>query len=129
MPRAAAGQGGSMDAHRIGGGQATNLSLKPTEARLNPPGISVLLGGTPEDAARDVRTALPHATRLHQAARTVGTATVDDIRAAGFEVIPDPSANFPNHARLIHPDGVAGFTAVNLERLARVFNNTSVTNP
>jgi len=36
------------------------------------------------------------------------------LRAAGFDVIPDPSARLPTHHRLIHPDGVAGFTSVGM---------------
>ena len=42
-------------AHRIGGADASNLTLKPAEERLDPPGISVLIGGTPEQAAADFR--------------------------------------------------------------------------
>jgi hypothetical protein len=32
-------------------------------------------------------------------------------------------ARFPNHARIIHPDGVAGHDDVNQERLARAFTD------
>jgi hypothetical protein len=49
--------------------------------------------------------------------------TAAAIRQAGFELIPDPTARFPNHARLIHPSGVAGFTDTNLAQLARVFHD------
>ncbi|MFN8494792.1 MAG: hypothetical protein U0350_44730 [Caldilineaceae bacterium] len=35
------------------------------------------------------------------------------------------SARFPNHARLIHPDGVAGFNDSNLAKLAQAFENTT----
>ena len=36
--------------HRLGGGIVENLRLKPQEHGLMPPGISVLLGGTPMGA-------------------------------------------------------------------------------
>jgi len=34
-----------------------------------------------------------------------------------------PSRRFPQHGRLIHPSGAAGFTQENLERLAQCFTN------
>jgi hypothetical protein len=63
--------------------------------------------------------------RRHGQAETVGSATAEAIRAAGFEVIPDASAKFPNHVRLIHPEGVAGFSEANLEKLSQAFQNSS----
>jgi hypothetical protein len=111
--------------HRIGGGSLTNLRLKPKEAAKNPPEISVLLGGTPQDAARQMRTAYPRSTRLHALAAVVGTATAEAIRQAGFEVIPDPSRHFPNHACIIHPQGIAGFDDANLTLLSQVFQDTA----
>ena len=53
----------------------------------------------------------------------VGTTTARQIRAAGFDVIMDPTPRFPQHARLIHPQGVAGFTAQNLQRLSQCFQD------
>jgi hypothetical protein len=39
-------------------------------------------------------------------------------------VIEDPTKNFPNHGRLIHPtEGAAGFSDDNLKRLAQVFTD------
>ena len=111
--------------HRIGGGDASNLALKPAEARLTPPGISVLLGGTPPEAAAEMRSAFPNATRLLESAKTVGTGTVAQIRAAGFDVIAAPSRNLPNHGRIIHSLGAAGFTPENLEKLAQQLTNTT----
>jgi hypothetical protein len=35
----------------------------------------------------------------------------------------NPTARFPQHARLIHPGGAAGFNRENLERLAKEFVN------
>jgi hypothetical protein len=113
--------------HRIGGSRIANLRLKPPEEALSPPGFSVLLGGTPDDAAEQMRQAFPDPrkfARLHGLAETVGEATIAAIRAAGFDVLPDPSTKFPNHARVIHPDGAAGFNDVNLERLARAFTDS-----
>jgi hypothetical protein len=57
-------------------------------------------------------------------ASVVGTAAIDKIRAVGFDVIEDPTANFPNHGRLIHPtEGTAGFSDENLKRLSQVFSD------
>jgi pyridoxal/pyridoxine/pyridoxamine kinase len=53
----------------------------------------------------------------------VWTAEVEAIRVLGFDVIAVPTNNFPNHGRVIHPDGVAGFTPANLQKLAAVFVN------
>ncbi len=102
-----------------------NLRLKPAEAALNPPGISVLKAPTPGDAAAQVRAAFPTAKGLHQSAKTVGSTTEAAIRSAGFDIIPNPTTKLPNRHRIIHPDGVAGFTDENLARLAGVFTNTT----
>ncbi len=112
--------------HRIGGGATANLSLRPAEEKLNPPGISVLLGGTPEEAAKAMRRVFGPKSSLGKKAGVVGTAGLEAIRAAGFDVIPDPSHHFPQHGRLIHPmEGAAGFTAENLEKLSHVFADTT----
>jgi hypothetical protein len=50
---------------------------------------------------------------------------VEAIRQAGFEVVPNPSRLLPNHARIIHRKGRAGFSDENLERLAQAVQNTS----
>jgi len=113
--------------HRIGGGAISNLRLKPTEEALRPAGFSVLAGGAPGEAAEQMRQAFPDPRkfgRLHHLAETVGTATAAAIRTAGFDVLPDPSTKFPNHARVIHPDGIAGFSDANLDQLARAFTDT-----
>lgn len=116
---------GSGDIHRVGGASVENLRLKPKEATLHPPGISVLKSPTPGQAAAEMRAAYPDASGLQEATRTVGSSTPEAIRNAGFDVIPVPSRRLPNHHRLIHPDGVAGFTDENLKRLAAVFTNTT----
>jgi len=54
---------------------------------------------------------------------TVGSTTAVRIREAGLDVIMNPTPRFPQHARLVHPDGVDGFSLENLERLARCFEN------
>lgn len=113
--------------HRIGGGRVANLQLKPRERTLTPPGLSVLLGGPPGQAAGQMRQAFPDPhkfARIREQAQTVGSTMVALIAQAGFGLVADPSDKFPNHARIIHPDGVAGFTDVNLERLSRVFHDT-----
>jgi len=107
--------------HRIGGGSLNNLRLKLAETHLTPPGFSVLTGGTPQEAAKQIQDAFPNAIRLQRAAETIGSATLEEIRAAGFEVIPDSTKKFPNHARVIHPQGLAGFTDERLEKLSKAF--------
>lgn len=111
--------------HRIGGAGIENFRLKPKEVKLNPPGISVLKTATPGEAAAEMRAAYPDATGLHEAAKTVGSSTIEAIRSAGFDVIPMSSRRLPNHCRLIHPEGAAGFTDDNLARLTEVFTNTT----
>jgi len=113
------------DIHRIGGGNVENLRLKPAEAALEPPGISVLKAPTPGQAAAQMRAAFPKAKGLHEAAKTVGSTTEEAIRSAGFDMIANPTRKLPNHYRIIHPDGVAGFTDENLAKLAAVFTNTT----
>lgn len=109
--------------HRVGGATVTNLQLKPVEERLVPSGISPQVGGTPCEAADRIR-AVYRTSRKWASALDVGTATVGAIRAAGFDVIADPTPNFPHHARLIHPLGVPGFDDANLTLLAAVFTTT-----
>lgn len=116
---------GNRDIHRIGGASVENLRLKPREATLTPPGISVIRAPTPGAAAQELRTGLPKARNLHQQARTIGSASEEAIRAAGFDVIPAASAALPNHHRIIHPNGAAGFSDENLARLAEAFENTT----
>ena len=121
-----AAKGGGTLVNRIGGAAVENLRLKPGEAGLNPPGISVLLDVDPATAARQMVDAFPSATRLHEAARTVGQSTLDRIRASGFDVIPDATKKFPNHGRIIHPDGAAGFCDSNLCRLSEAFSDVKL---
>jgi hypothetical protein len=111
--------------HRIGGSGVDNLRLKLPERKLNPPGISVFVCETAEEAAYQVREAFPHATRLLEASRTVASATVEAIRQIGFDVISNPTRRFANHARLVHSEGVAGFADENLKRLTAAFRDTT----
>lgn len=113
------------DIHRIGGGGVENLRLKPREATLTPPGISVVLCDTPAEAAAQMRAAFPRATALQEAARTVGSTSVELIRAAGFDIIHKPSGTLPNHYRITHPDGPTGFSDENLARLSEAFEDTT----
>ena len=72
-----------------------------------------------------MRQAFPSSKKWLETAHTVGTTTAAALRQAGFEIAPDPTARFPSHARLIHPDGVPGFSDVNLEVLAQTFDDTT----
>src|SRR5437867_1054197 len=111
--------------HRIGGSSVENLRLKPREATLNSPGISLLHAPSPQEAARQIREAFPAADELHAAAQVIGSTTVEKIRSTEFDIIPNPTKRLPNHCRLIHPEGVAGFDDANLTRLSAVFTETS----
>jgi hypothetical protein len=109
--------------HRVGGASLENLSLRPAEVKLTPPGFSLLCGGAPGEAADAMRKQYPRmAPRGHTA---VASTTAGQIRAAGFEVMKNATARFPQHGRLIHPDGVAGFTRENLEKLVDCFTETT----
>jgi hypothetical protein len=110
--------------HRVGGGGLENLRLSPLDSQLKPPGISVLLGGSPQDAAQQMRQAFSKSKKWREASKTVGTITAAALRQAGFDIIPDPTDRFPNHARLVHPEGVDGFTDANLDALTQAFQNT-----
>jgi hypothetical protein len=108
--------------HRIGG--SANLAIKPHEAVLDPPGISVLIGGTPEEAAAEMRRVFGRRSTLGRQASVVGTVGVGQLRLVGFDVIPKPSRNLPTHGRLIHPtQGSAGFTPDNLDEIAKVMQD------
>jgi len=123
LPHASAELTADRDIHRLGGARIENLRLKPQELTLEVPGISVLRCATPAEAARQIRIAFPKARRLHEAARTVGSSNEAMIRSAGFAIMAAPSRTLPNHYRIVHPDGAAGFTDANLALLAAVFVN------
>jgi len=95
--------------HRVGGGGAANLRLSPLDAQQTPPGISVLLHGTPQAAAAQMRRAFPGSRKWRETAHTVGTTTAAAIQEAGFDLVPDPTTRFPNHARLYSSAGCGGF--------------------
>jgi hypothetical protein len=71
-----------------------------------------------------MRRAFPGSRKWRETAHTVGTTTAAAIREAGFDLVPDPTPRFPNHARLIHPQGVEGFTDESLTTLAATFRDT-----
>ncbi|MBI3881913.1 MAG: hypothetical protein HY301_17860 [Verrucomicrobia bacterium] len=115
---------GDLTVHRMGG--KANLGLTTAEQGLNPPGFSVLIGGSPEEAAHQFRTAFPF-TRMIALSKTVGSAKVSSIRAAGFDVVAKPGT-LPNHGRLFHQSQTAapfddlGWRSV----LSMVFSETYV---
>jgi hypothetical protein len=102
------------------------LKLKDAKKKLDPPGISVLKSDSPAEAAQQMRDAFPNAGKLHEASKTVGSSNLEKIKEAGFDVIPDPTKKFPNHQRVIHPEGVKGFeNEDNLKKLSNAFTNTT----
>jgi len=110
--------------HRIGGGNVDNLKMKPRELTETPPGISVLQGGTAQEAADQMRAAFPNATRLKKQAEVVGSSTAERIRKAGYDVVPTPTKKFPNHHTLTHPKGIDAYNE-NLEKLSDAFTDTT----
>jgi hypothetical protein len=101
------------------------MRLREREAILQPPGISVLVGGTPKDAAKAMLAAFGDPVRhaeIHAKAKRVASATVGAIRAKGFDVITMASKRLPNHGRLIHPSGKGGFPEEWVTQLASVFS-------
>jgi len=113
--------------HRIGGGSVDNLRLKPREERLRQPGISVIEAKTAQEAAQRIRQAFPKAMELHEAGKTVGSTTETQIIDAGFAIIAAPTRNLPGHHRIIHPEGLPGFTEANLKKLSEAFRKTKIT--
>lgn len=111
--------------HRLGPVSIAGFRPRAAELALTPPGISVLSGGAPADAVAQMRAVYPRSAKW-RAATATGSATVADVRAAGFDVIADPTANFPNHCRVVHPLGAAGFTDADLAALAGVFTETII---
>ena len=90
---------------------------------MNPPGISMLLADSATEAAAQFREAFPMATVLHALAKVIGSTSGDKIRSVGFDVVPNPSRRLPNHHRLVHPLGAAGFNDANLQKLSLVFTD------
>lgn len=115
------------DIHRIGGASIDNLRLKPREEKLDLPGISVLRASTPEEATQQMKTAFPKAKLLHALATVVASTSEEQILAAGFDMMPVPSLAFPNHFRIVHPHGVAGFADEQLLKLAKGFQEVQLT--
>ncbi|MCS4309655.1 RHS repeat-associated protein [Rheinheimera pacifica] len=103
---------------RIAGGDASNLKLKGIEKNLSPPGISLLVSTDAQTAAAQFRSKFPNFSF-----NITGQASLRGIREAGFDVMADPTSNFVNHARLVHPAGVAGFNLENRQRLSIHFTN------
>ncbi|MDR7123099.1 hypothetical protein J2W69_004082 [Rheinheimera soli] len=103
---------------RIAGGAANNLKLKEMEKGLSPPGISMLVSSDAQAAAAQFRSKFPNFSFT-----ITGQVSLRGIREAGFDVMADPTSNFINHARLIHPAGAEGFNLENRQRLATYFTN------
>ncbi|MBL9168656.1 MAG: RHS repeat-associated core domain-containing protein [Verrucomicrobiales bacterium] len=94
---------GDLTVHRMGG--KSNMGLTSAEDALNPPGFSVLIGGSPQEAAFQFRTAFPFP-RTIALSKTVGSAKISSVRAAGFDVVAKPGT-LANHGRLYHQSRMA----------------------
>jgi hypothetical protein len=104
---------------RIGGSKPSNLKLSGIEKTLTPPGKSLLISTDAQSAAAQFRTV----TGRNDFSIT-GKISLAGVREAGFGVISNPTRRLPNHARLIHPLGVAGFASLeNRQRLSANFTN------
>jgi len=107
--------------HRIGGCKIANLRLKDREKALNPPGISVIMASTADEARQQIRQAFPRASGLREQTKLIASTSATAIRSAGFDVVPQPTKSLPSHCRIVHPLGAAGFNDVDLARLAQAF--------
>lgn len=107
--------------HRIGGAHIENLRLSELDLKASPPGISVLLFESAEDASERMKLAFKFSKKWKRTASRVSTAVAADIAAAGFQVIDCPTHALPNHGRIIHTEGISGFTDENLARLIAAF--------
>jgi RHS repeat-associated protein len=118
--------------NRVGGNTIENLRLKEREKALDPPGISVLLSCPPCAAAEQMRKAFPDKKKykkIWEDSKTVASGPVEAIREAGFDVIYNPTDKFPNHGRIVHPDGEAGFNDENLKKLSNALSTTTACPP
>ena len=111
--------------NRIGGNAIENLRMSEGEKKLNPPGISVLMNCPPCAAAKQMTDTFPKVKKLQEASKTVASGPIEAIREAGFDVIYNPTNNFPNHGRIIHPEGEVGFNDANLKKLSSALNTTT----
>jgi hypothetical protein len=81
--------------------------------------LCVVGWNAPGSGGRDARS-LPEAEEV-----AGGSTTAAAVRQAGFDIVPNPTGPFANHVRLIHPNGVAGFTDANLAILSQAFSDTA----
>jgi hypothetical protein len=112
---------GIQQIHRIGGRDIANLRLKDREKKLDPPGISVIIASTADEARQQIRRAFPRARELREQSKLIASSSASAIRLSGFDVVSQPTKSLPNHCRITHPLGAAGFNDVNLARLAEAF--------
>jgi hypothetical protein len=106
--------------HRLGQSEGVSFEPTPAELALTPPKISRLMGGSPAEAIAAIR-AVYSKSKKWKAPGAVATATVGSIRRVGFDVVADPTAQFPNHARLVHPVDGPIFGPSEVVALAVVF--------
>ena len=107
--------------HRIGGATLDRLRPNAIDRLAIPPGISVLLYEPAEEASQRMKLEYGDSKKWKKLAGIVATSTAARIAATGFSVIEAPTHTFPNHGRIIHPEGIAAFTGDNLERLSEAF--------
>ena len=112
--------------HRIGGASVENLRLGDLDRSAFPPGISVLLGGSPEEAADRIRRAFKNSKKWQRLSKRIASSTAGEIFGFGFSVIECATHKLPNHGRIIHPAGIDGFEDSNLIALSRAFQLTEV---
>jgi hypothetical protein len=114
----------SIVVHRFGNADIEGLRLKDRERTQDSPGISILIGGTAEEAAAAMLEAYPDPrkhSRIHEQVKEVRSTRAGEVRRAGFDVIHAPSAKLPMHGRIIHAQGMSGFSDENLHSLSMAF--------
>ncbi len=112
--------------HRIGGASVKALTLSARDCSADPPGLSVLLYESALDASRRMLREFGELKKWRRFGRIVCTTTAAEIYASGYGVIEFPTHSLPNHGRIIHGDGIAGFTEENLRRLSALFTTTEI---
>ena len=115
---------GSRGIHRIGGASVENLRLKPRSGPRRPRDLRHR-APTAKVAANEMRTGLPKAKGAPRGGENhrLDHGRSDSQRRLRYH--PHGLHALPNHHRIIHPEGVAGFNDENLARLAEVFVNTT----
>lgn len=112
---------------RVGGGAPKNLKLNNRgERTLDPPGFSLLAGFDAKEVAAKWRILQANNPKAAAMANVMGQISIRSAFKHGFRPMATPSSRQPNHVRLTHKLGEAGFDNLELrQRLSSEFTNVS----